>query len=91
MNFKHKTDRARLRSEDLRQEAQGLGNNAESMNVQINSLKLDLEKFEFDLEQKVRLVSDIKEELEQHNYVSREGVICIFNKLYLLFTVLETN
>ena len=48
-NLRYRADQARLRSEDIRQEAQGLWKNADDMSVQTAGLQLELERLEFEV------------------------------------------
>ena len=65
-----RAETSRQRSEDLRQEAQGLWKNADDMSILTRSIKLDMEKYAFDLEKKKRLSADLQAEMKRHSYVS---------------------
>jgi laminin alpha 1/2 len=69
-NLGRHAETSRQRSEDLRQEAQGLWKNADDMGILTRSIKLDVEKFVFDLEKKERLSAELYAELKRQSFVS---------------------
>ena len=68
--LRNRAQALRVKSEDLRQEAQGLWKNADDMSIQIRTIKGDLDRYTFDITQNQRTIALVARELERHSYVS---------------------